>query len=258
MDERYSTKRLLMLRKLTRAVADLLRGEVKEHLATLGPLLRQRAVLGEHVKGSLKETVKGADAALKEVQSLYEALAPGQPFGLPRELKPPLDVVGAAVELTPTEYAHEAKGEREAKTVTVTSPLRWVLHYSGCTPRRLRELLAERDRAGNELQQVVVHYLMLHVVLARQPGVVKIFRDLRMPISTGRLEGCGELPITYLSAAVATVRPPDDVIIENTEISGMDVFEEVLKTEDIVALRDPLRERLIELAKAHGEDLATT
>jgi hypothetical protein len=255
MDERYSTKRLLALRKLTRAAADLLRGEVKEYLATLSPLLRQRTVFGDHVKGSLKEAVKGADIALKEVQSLYEAIAPSQPFGLSRELRPPLDIVGTAVELTPTEYAHAAKSERETKTVTVSSPLRWVLHYAGCAPRRLKELLAERDRTGNELQQVVVHYLMLHVVLTRQPGVARILQELRCPLSTGRLEGCGDLPITYVSAAVTTVRPPDDVLIENTEISGMDVFEEVLKTDDLLALRDPLKERLIELAKRHGEDL---
>jgi hypothetical protein len=258
MNEQFGTKRLLVLRKLTRAAADLLRGELREYLATLAPVLRQRAVLGEHVKSNLKETVKGADAALKELQSLHEALAPTSPFGLARELKPPLDVISTTLELTPTEYAHEAKNDRGAKKVTVSMPLKWVLHYAGCTPRRLKELLAERDRIGNELQQLVQHYLMLHVVLTRQPGVVKLLRDLRFEVGTGRLEGCGDLPITYITAAVATVRPPDEVIIENTEISGMDVFEEVLKTDDIVGLRDPVRERLLELAKGHGENLTAS
>ena len=60
------------------------------------------------------------------------------------------------------------------------------------------------------------------------------------------------MPITYVSAAVNTVRPPDEVIIESTEISGMAVFEEVLNPDDVTALRDPLREKLMDLAKQHG------
>ncbi len=250
-DKRFTTKRLLALRKLTRTVADLLRGELKEYLAALAPLLRQRAVLGEYVKSTPRETVKGSEAALKDLQTLYEKLAPMQPFGLPRELKPPLDILATAVELTPTEYVHTPG----VKSVAVTTPLRWVCHYAACPPRRLAELLAQRDRTSPELQQFVQHYLMLHVVLARQPGLAKLLGDLRFPVSTGRLEGFGELPVTFLSAPVTTVRPPDDVIVENTEISGMDVFEEVLNVDDIVALRDPLRERLLEVARAHGEAL---
>jgi hypothetical protein len=255
MDDRYSTKRMLILRKLTRAAADLLRGDLKEYLAALTPLFRPRVVLGDHVKSNLKETVRGADAAFKELQNLYETAATAPPFGLAKDLKPPLDVMSTTLELAPTEYTYEAKNDREAKTVTVTSPLKWVLHYAGYSPRRLRELLTERDRTGNELQQFVLHYLMLHVVLTRQPGVAKVLRDLHFAVSAGQLEGCGSLPITYLTAAVTTLRPPDAVIIENTEVSGMDVFEEVIQTDDVIALRDPLQVRLLELAKEQGADI---
>jgi hypothetical protein len=254
MEERYSTKKLLVLRKLTRAVADLLRGQVKEYLATLGPLLRQRSVLGDFIESNTKEPVKGSEAAFKELQHLYETVAPAKPFGLPKELKPPLEVISALVEITPTEYAHEAKTEKESKTVTVTSPLQWVVSYAGFGPRRAPELLADRNRMA-ELQQFVLHALMLQIVLIRQPGLVKLLGALSFPVSTGRLPGCGDLPITYLSAAVTTLRPPDDVIIESTEVSGMDAFEEVVSIDEIVQLRDPLRDRLIEIVKAHGEDL---
>jgi len=255
MDERYSTKGLLALRRLTRAVSDLLRGQLKEHLETLAPLLRPRGVLGEYVQPASKETIKGAEAAFKELQSLYDKLAVSKPFHLPKELKPPLSVLSTALELTPMEYAHAAKTERETKTVTVSSPLQWSLNYAGYGPRRLRALLAERNRTGDELQQFVLHYLMLHIVLAKQPGVTKLLEALHFPISSDRLPDCGELPITCVRAWLTTARPPDEVIIESTEVSGMDAFEEVVHPEDISALRDPLWTRMQELAKTHTPDL---
>ena len=46
---------------------------------------------------------------------------------------------------------------------------------------------------------------------------------------------------TYVSSLVPTVRPPDEVIIESTELSGRDVFEEVVDVGAILAMRDPLK-----------------
>ena len=255
MEERYSTKQLLALRKLTRAAGDLLRGQLKQHLETLAPLLRPRNILGEYVHPATKETIKGAEAAFKELQGLYETVAVSKPFQLPKELKPPISVLSTALELSAMEYAHLAKTERESKRVTINSPLHWVLSYAGFGPRRLRELLAERNRTGDELQQFVLHYLMLHIVLAKQTGVAQLLEALHFPLSSGRLADFGELPVLSIRAGLATVRPPDDVIIESTEISGMDAFEEVVNPEDIIALRDPLQVRLLELAKTHGVEL---
>ena len=50
MDVRDSTQSLLVLRKLTRAIADVVRAQMTEYLATLAPLLRPKMVLGEHVE----------------------------------------------------------------------------------------------------------------------------------------------------------------------------------------------------------------
>ena len=47
----------------------------------------------------------------------------------------------------------------------------------------------------------------------------------------------------------------DGVIIESTEISGMDVFEEIVNLNDITGVREFLKEKLIEIAKDHGEEL---
>jgi hypothetical protein len=58
-----------------------------------------------------------------------------------------------------------------------------------------------------------------------------------------------------VTSTVSTVLPPDEVIIERTEISGMDAFEEVVTVEDIVGMKDPLRELLLEPVKKHAEKL---
>lgn len=256
-DPRYGTKQLLALRKLTRAASDLLRGQLREHLATLAPLFRPRMVLGDHVKPAGKETIKGADAAFKALQTLHETMAAARPFGLPRELLSPLEPLAVGLEFAPVEYSHPAKNDGQAKNVTITTPLRWVLSYSGHGPKRLRELLADPDRAGNELGQTVLHILVLHLAVTHQLGLCTLFEALRLPLSHAKLPGLGELPITFLSAMLPTVRPPDEVIIESTEISGMDVFEEVVDLDELLRLRDPLREQLLELARTHGVELPT-
>jgi hypothetical protein len=256
MDDHYTTQRLLALRKLTRAIADLLRGMLREHLTTLSPLLRPTNVLGEYVHGHTRGAVKGAEKAFRELQALYETTAATKPFGVPRELKSPIELLSSTPEITPMEYVHVATGNGESKTITVTSPLKWVLSYSGFGPGRLRDILA--GRAGNtvELPQFLLHTLVVHIVMKKQPGLMNIFELLRFPACAERFPGFGELPVTCLSSAISTVRPPDDVIIESTEISGMDVFEEIVNLEDIKNLQDPIQARLLDLLKSHGEHIA--
>jgi hypothetical protein len=256
-DPAFTTQRLLALRKLTRAVADFLRGQLKEYLATLGPLLRPRAVLGDHIQSSVKEPVKGSDAAFKELQALYNSLAAAKPFHFNRELQSPIEVLSSVLEITPVEYTHIAKTDSVSKTVTVTTPLKWVLSYGGFGPKRLKDQLALRSQATTttELEQLVVHHLLLHIVTTKQTSVTKVLEALHFPISSGRLPGCGELPITFIAAALPTVRPPDEVIIESTEISGMDAFEEVIDLDGIAKLRDPVVERVREIAKSCGEEI---
>jgi hypothetical protein len=267
MENDYSIKKLLVLRRLTRAVADLLHGQMREYIATLTPLLRPRAVLGHLVEGGGggKETVHGADKALAELQTLYEAHSAAKPFNLRKELKQPLEIAGTSLETTPLEYAYEAQAEGTTKTVTITSPLTWVLSYAGLapgrliqvgfTPKRFREVLADRGLSKDELHQFVVHYLVLHVVATRQVGVAKILDALHFPLGSRTAQELGNLPLTTIASAISTVRPPDGVIIESTEISGTDAFEEVVNLDQIARLGDPLKHRLIELARSHDAGL---
>ena len=137
------------------------------------------------------------------------------------------------------------------KTVRVTSPFKWVIAYSGNSPQGLKEAIATGD-PGVSVAEVVLHLLVLHVA-SQQRGVRELFAALRFPIETHHEPGLGNLPICVVSAAAATIRPPDETIIEATEISGTAAFEEVVDTEAIEALEDPVRKRLTDLIREHRE-----
>ena len=115
MDEGYDLQKLRSLRKLTRAIAESLRTELKEHLSTVTLLLRPRTILGDFVEGSTKSEVKGSDAAFRDLRSRYEAVAGGRPYGLARELNPPIEILSSNVELVPLEYPHVAKSGWKAR-----------------------------------------------------------------------------------------------------------------------------------------------
>ena len=59
MNEPLDISRWLVLRKITRAVGEVLSQELKTHLATLAPLLQPRHVLGQHLRANEKQSVKG-------------------------------------------------------------------------------------------------------------------------------------------------------------------------------------------------------
>ena len=255
MAEHYTIERLLALRKLTRSIGEHIRGLLEEYLQTLGPLLRPTSVLGEYVQGGTKVTVKGADKAFRELQTLYETIAGSKPFNLPKELRPPIEILSSTPEITPMEYSYVAKSENESKTVNVTTPLRWVLSYSGFTPGRLRDFLSSKGTSPSEAAPLLLHLLIIHIVVSKQAGMANMLERLHFPLHAEKLPGLGEVPVTCISTSVTTVLPPDGIIIESTEISGRSAFEEVVNLEDIPRIQDPLKERLLELARSHGENL---
>ncbi len=255
MDTAFTTKRLLVLRKLTRSVSDLLRGQLKGYLTTMAPVLRPRTVFGEHVQSSVKEVVRGADKAFKDLQAEYEAVAGMKPFGLKRSLSSPFEVESATLEMLPIEYEHTARTDRETKTVSVSKPLKWVLYYSGFSPSRLRDLLRDRNRTSDDQHRFVLHYLLVHAVFAQQAGVLQLLESVHFPVRFERWPEFGGLPITCIECSVKTSLPPDDVIIESTEISGSDAFEEIVEVGDIARLKDAFKEQLLDVVRQHDPDL---
>jgi hypothetical protein len=251
MEESYSTQRLLELRKCTRAIADLLRTQMREYLSTLAPLFRPRNVLGNYAEGGAYEASRTGEKAFKELQELYQSIAQSKLYRLPSEFKTPLEVINTQLEMTPVEYTHIATSNNENKTVIVTSPLKWALTFGGFGPGRFREILASGNRASDDLQQFVLHYLMMHSVVTKQAGVRKILEALHFPVNIEYSRESGDLPLTYVAASISTVRPPDEVLIESTEVSGMNAFEEIVQLEDVEKLHDPLKEQLLAIARGH-------
>ena len=249
MDNATTTKTLLVRRKQTRAIGQILSERMRAYVATLTPLFRQRTVFGIHIQGGGSEQIKSADLAFKELQAVYEKVATAAPFNLPRDLDSPLMQMTSSLELSPWEYVHVAKTGGESKAVTVTCPFKSILTYSGYEPHRLKSLLNDRNRSSGELQIFVLHYLAMHIVVSKQPGLAQLLDTLHFPLATGHLDSLGNLPITYIESAISTRLPADELVIESTELSGTDAFEEIANIDDIAALRDPLRERLLEAVK---------
>ena len=73
MNGRDSIQSLLALRKLTRAITDAVRVQMNEYLKTLTPLVRPKAVLGEYVQGSPRESSRRADKAFGDLTALYDS-----------------------------------------------------------------------------------------------------------------------------------------------------------------------------------------
>lgn len=244
MNENSTTKTLLAQRRLTRALGQILNELMHSYVQTLTPLFRQKAILGAHLQGIGVEAPKTADQAFRELQELYASVVATAPYNLPRELSSPVMQMTTTLELSPWEYEHVATSAGATRAIQVTSPFKAVLTYAGYAPHRLRELLANRNRDNGELMICVLHYLAMHLVVTRQPALGQLFETLHFPLSTGRIAGLGELPVTCIAAAVRTRLPSDAVVVESTDLSGMAVFEEVAEPGDVEALADPLKDRL--------------
>jgi hypothetical protein len=255
MDDRDGVQSLLAHRKLTRAITDEVRVRMTEYLKALAPLLRPKAVLGDYVMGGPKEPSRKSDKAFGDLQALYEALSVTKPFNLPRELPTPLTLTNLGLEITPLDYVHEAKSGPTSRRIKVRRPLTWVLTYTDFPPNRLEELLDGKARSVEELQRFVLHYLVLHVATKNDPALMQVFDALHFPLATSRMPKFGDLPVTQIGIPIATTRPSDSLVIQSAELTGMDAFEEIVKVEDISTLGDPLKGRLLEIARQQAPEL---
>jgi hypothetical protein len=255
MDGRDSTQSLLVLRKLTRAIADSVRAQMTEYLATLAPLLRPKMILGDYIEDGSKESTRRSDKAYKELQAIYERIAATKPYNLPRELNLPLRLSGTGLEITAVDTPYIIQSGSDARTIMVRSPLIWTLTYAGYAPTRLPDLLKAKLRPGDELGQLVLSYLLMHVVTTNSPGLLQTFEALHFPITTTTLPEFGPLPITRIGVAISTTRPTDAVILQSAELTGMDAFEEIVNVDDLAQLRDPLKEKLLDIARQQAPEL---
>jgi hypothetical protein len=161
---------------------------------------------------------------------------------LPRPLRPPLKPVGLALELYPWESSHEISAGGAAKVVTLRSPVRFVLTYaSGLSLSRLRQGIAGREEHKQEdVREFIVRCCLMHLMLSKYVGIAGLFRSLRWEVGTETSPDLGGLPLTTLTAPLRSMLPPDDLILESTEMSGMPLFEEVVDIAALSEIHDPL------------------
>jgi hypothetical protein len=251
MNETFDIPRILELRKLTRSISEKIETDLKGYLSTLAPLFSPAPILGEYIRGGSKTPIKGAEMAFRELKSRYQAIAGQKPFSLPTELASPLDIFAATPSLTEVAYPYSANQGEKSASLTVTSPLKWVLSYPDLDPKRLLEMLqGNRNQLQDELSHALLQCLTLNLVLEKRPGIVNILRGLRFNLDTIHHEGLGELPVIILSCSLRTLLPPDEIIIQNTEISGIPSFEEIINIDDIRELSDPLQQDILAITQA--------
>jgi hypothetical protein len=130
-----------------------------------------------------------------------------------------------------------------------------VVSYTGHSLPELKALLAAVSPSNDQLHAFVLHYVTMRCQVARQSPLTNVFKALRYKLSVTTQPEFGDLPLTCVSAPIFTVRPPDEVIIETTELTGSDAFEEVIDLEGLATLRDPMKDSLVELARSHGEQV---
>ena len=233
------------LRRKTEAVSQFLRQQIATHLETLRPLLAPERVFGKFAGGKID--VSGADRALAEVQQSCRPFT-GKPYDLPETFDANwLTLVGSALELHRWEYPHPIQG----KNITMSTPVRWVVNYrANYTLAQVKNVLAGQEAArADYLRQFLVNALVLQLVLARNPGLVQLFADLRYEIKTEKPADLKGLPVVTITSCLTSFRPADDLIQAATAFSGIPAFVELIDLEAITKPHDRLKEKLEELLR---------
>ena len=232
---------LLAFRETTERITGFLTKRLKEHLATLSPLLAAGRVLGKHV--GAREAAPRADEAFAELAEKYKQVAKF-PFDLKPELDPEVvSAVRSGIQIYPYEYSYEAHGAKGSKRISMTSPIRWVVTYgSELSLAQMRDLLlGPGEHRSLPLLQAVVSALTFQVVLGRNANVAQVLKDLRYDIEVQALPDLEKLPLAVISVALPSFRPTDDMLLTAVNLSGVSAFIELIDTATVRSLVDPLR-----------------
>ncbi len=229
------------LREKTETIAQFLKDRLKGHLETLRPAFAPRRMLGKYT--GTREGVAGEDKAFAQLQTQYQEVC-RNPFALPPELNQDiLANIDNQIDVYPWEYSYEAKGAKETKTLTMNSPVRWVLTYSsGYTLAQVRQAVSGlQDRQSDYVRQFVVNALVMRAMFDRYPGIPQLLTDLRYEVRIEKCPGLGELPFVTVGACIPSFRPADDLILTATQFSGVPAFIELINVDTIPVLQDPLK-----------------
>lgn len=256
MDSPIDFQRLLKLRKLTRAVSEHFSKQLRSYLRILTPLLDPRRTFGTYIHRDSKLSPPNAEKQFSELAKVYESLRGQGPCERLEKLSTPMDILAAPAEIKTAQYSYVAEQENEQKTITVISPLKWIVSYQGIDADRLQKLISGHTiTPGSELKKYILHHLVMQSILAKKPGVCTILEAMRYPVKPSHSSEFEKLPIVYITCPISTIRPPDNLIIQGTELSGTSTFEEVINFDDISQMSDPFKDQLVSFVKKQDESL---
>ena len=158
---------LAELREKTEQLSQLLSSRLKTHLTTLYPILAPKRVFGKYL--GIKEVISRDDEAYTQLAEKYRE-ASGAPFDLRSDLDDEaLSSMEHGIEVYPWEYTLQAKD----KTVTISSPVRWVITYrSDYTLAEMRRLAATKG----ERRKPAIRHFVVPAAGRADPGGYPLFR----------------------------------------------------------------------------------
>lgn len=249
MSEKISRKNLtneefLKLRQATEKIGQGLNKRLRSHLDILRPLFIPRILLGNFVKSAFTDEIPGTEKAFAELQEKYAKICE-KPFGLSKKLQPPLNPISHQLEMTSLQYTLSLESATD-KSINITSPVQWILSYqSECPFHRLKAMaLGMESRQPDEMRQALISHLTMGIFFKRFPILNQLFEDLRYQTETRELSDLGGLPVVILKAPVEIFLPPDDFILQVTQLSGIAAFQEIIDLEAIENIPDPFKESL--------------
>src|SRR6266516_5501118 len=238
-----NVEQLLHLHTLTKEVSKFCQKQLRGYLDTMALLFRPRRILGEAIEGGERESVGGSDRTLTELREIYKRVAV-RPFDLRPELNPPLESIATQMQLHEWEYLHETKTDRGWQSIKVTSPLTWVIAYSSpYSLSMVRQVLAgQEERDPEAVRAFVLRACILHLQITKFPAIAELLAGLRYRVEVRHSPEMGELPLVTISAPLATLRPPDNLVTMASGLAGGASFAEVLDLGTVKNLQDPFRE----------------
>jgi hypothetical protein len=234
-------EQVAQLREKTERLSAFLSERLKSHFNTLYPILAPRRVFGKYL-GS-KEVIAQADKAYRQLIERYREVS-GSPFDVPSELdEEALSAMEQGIDVHPWEYTLQA-GDR---AVTISSPVRWVMTYrSAYSLSDMRRLIIRGGevRKAAAVRHFIVNALASQIVFSQNPGAAQLFKDLRYDVIIEPGPSLGKLTLLTIALGISSFRPPDDLILSAVRLSGVPAFIELVDTEAVRQLADPLRQQV--------------
>jgi hypothetical protein len=244
--------KLLSLHGLTRDVSQACLRHLKAQVEAMAPLFRPRRFLGDHMEGSGKEGVQAADRNLHDLRELYGKVAV-KPFDLRPELPAPLESVATKFQFDEWEYINATETDRGWQSIRVTTPLTWVLSYS--SPYSLSTLRGvvsgQGQRDPEAIRTFILRACLMYQLFTKIPAITEILTGLRYKVEIKKSPQLGELPFVTISAPFRTFRPNDKLVAMASGLAGGASFAEIVETDSVWNLSDPLRDEALEILKRH-------